>query len=57
MVREEKEVELEDGTHEKVKFIRLTDFGRTYDPEAEDAAREKEKEAKKAAKAAEKAAE
>ena len=32
MVREEAEVELSDGTHKKVKFIRLTDAGRAFDP-------------------------
>ena len=35
MLREEHEVELEDGTHAKVKFIKLTDEGRAFDPEAE----------------------
>lgn len=35
MVREEGEVELADGTHKKVKFIRLTDAGREFDPEAQ----------------------
>lgn len=34
MVREEAEVELADNTHKKVKFIRLTDAGRDFDPEA-----------------------
>lgn len=34
MVREEAEVELGDGTHAKVKFIRLTDAGREFDPSA-----------------------
>lgn len=28
------EVELEDGTHRAVKFIRLTDTGREFDPNA-----------------------
>ena len=37
MVRNEAEVELEDGTHKKVKFIKLTDLGRTVDPDAEPA--------------------
>lgn len=32
MVREEAEVELADGTHKKVKFIRLTDAGKDFDP-------------------------
>ncbi len=31
------EIENEDGTHKSVKFIRLTDQGREFDPEAEDA--------------------
>lgn len=34
MTREEAEVELADGSHKKVKFIRLTDAGRDFDPEA-----------------------
>lgn len=34
MVREEAEVELSDGSHKKVKFIRLTDAGRAFDPTA-----------------------
>ena len=34
MLREEAEVELADGSHKKVKFIRLTDTGREFDPEA-----------------------
>ena len=33
-VREEAEVELEDKTHKKVKFLRLTDEGRAVDPDA-----------------------
>lgn len=33
-VREEVEVELEDGTHKKVKFLRLTAKGRAFDPDA-----------------------
>lgn len=28
------EIELEDGTHKAVKFIRLTDEGRAFDPDA-----------------------
>lgn len=32
MVREDAEVELADGTHKKVKFIRLTDAGKDFDP-------------------------
>ena len=35
-MREEAEVELADGTHKKVKFIRLTDDGRNWDPNAEE---------------------
>jgi hypothetical protein len=31
------EVELEDGTHKTVKFIKLTAEGEAFDPEAEDA--------------------
>ena len=30
------EVELEDGSHKAVKFIRLTDAGMEFDPNAED---------------------
>lgn len=33
--RVEAEMELEDGTHEKVKLIRMTPDGRTFDPDAE----------------------
>ena len=36
MERIEKEVELEDGSHKKVKFIKLTAEGEAFDPEAED---------------------
>ena len=32
MIREEAEIELADGTHKKVKFIRLTDTGKDFDP-------------------------
>ena len=35
MERVEAEVEAEDGTHAKVKFIRLTDAGRKFNPDAE----------------------
>lgn len=35
MVREEAEVELADGSHEKVKLIRITDAGMAFDPDAE----------------------
>ena len=31
------EVELEDGSHKSVKFIRLTEDGKAFDPEAKDA--------------------
>ena len=34
MERVPAEIELEDGTHKAVKFIRLTDAGRAFDPEA-----------------------
>ena len=34
-VREEAEVELEDGTHKKVKFLKLTDAGKSIDVNAE----------------------
>lgn len=33
--RVEAEQELEDGTHEKVKLIRMTPEGRDFDPDAE----------------------
>lgn len=33
-VRVEKEIELEDGTHKKVKFLKLTDAGKAIDPNA-----------------------
>ena len=33
--REEAEVELEDGTHKKVKFLKLTDAGKAIDVNAE----------------------
>ena len=36
MERVEAEVELEDGTHSKVKFIKLTAEGEAFDPTAED---------------------
>lgn len=35
--RVEAEMTLPDGTHEKVKLIRLTDAGREFDPDAEPA--------------------
>jgi uncharacterized protein YndB with AHSA1/START domain len=34
MERVEAEVELEDGSHKKVKFIRLTADGEAFDPDA-----------------------
>jgi hypothetical protein len=34
MERIEAERTLEDGTHAKVKFIKLTDLGRAFDPES-----------------------
>ncbi len=36
-VRTEAEVELEDGTHKKVKFLSLTPAGMSFDPDAPDA--------------------
>lgn len=36
-VREEAEIELDDGTHKKVKFLKLTDAGRALDVNAEEA--------------------
>lgn len=33
-IREEAEIELDDKTHKKVKFLRLTDEGRAVDPDA-----------------------
>ena len=35
-LREEAEIELEDGSHKKVKFLRLTDAGRQLDPDADE---------------------
>lgn len=35
-IREEAEIELDDKTHKKVKFLRLTDAGRAVDPDAAD---------------------
>jgi DNA-binding MarR family transcriptional regulator len=34
-IREEAEVELADGSHKKVKLIRLTEQGRAFTPDAE----------------------
>ena len=36
-VREEAEIECADGTHKRVKFIRLTDEGKAFNPDAEPA--------------------
>jgi len=33
-VRVETEVELDDGSHKKVKFLHLTDAGMSFDPDA-----------------------
>lgn len=33
-IRVEAEVELEDGTHDKVKFLKLNDAGMAFDPDA-----------------------
>jgi hypothetical protein len=30
------EIELDDGSHKAVKFIRLTEAGKSFDPDAED---------------------
>ncbi len=35
-VRIPAEVELEDGSHKQVKFLRLTDAGMAFDPDAEE---------------------
>ena len=45
MERVEKEIELSDGTHEKVKFIKLTEAGRNLDPEADEKAKAAAKDA------------
>ena len=37
MQRTPAEIQLEDGTHKGVKFISLTDEGRNFDPDAEEA--------------------
>ena len=37
MKRTPAEIQLEDGTHKAVKFISLTDEGRNFDPDAEEA--------------------
>jgi hypothetical protein len=36
-VRVEAEIELEDGTHKKVKFLKLTQEGLAFDPDAVEA--------------------
>lgn len=36
-VRVPAEIELEDGTHKAVKFLRLTPAGMSFDPDSEDA--------------------
>ena len=36
-VREEAEIQLADGTHKKVKFLRLTETGMAFDPAAAEA--------------------
>lgn len=33
-IREEAEIQLEDGTHKKVKFLKLTEEGMNFDPNA-----------------------
>lgn len=35
-VREPAEVELADGSHQKVKYLRLTDKGMAFDPDAQE---------------------
>ena len=35
-IRVPAEVELEDGSHKQVKFLRLTDAGMAFDPDAEE---------------------
>ena len=35
-VREPAEVELDDGSHQKVKYLRLTDKGLAFDPDAQE---------------------
>ena len=37
MKRTPAEIQLEDGTHKAVKFISLTDEGRNFDPDVEEA--------------------
>ena len=38
MERVPAEIQLEDGSHKSVKFIKLTDAGMAFDPDAEDKA-------------------
>ena len=38
MERVPAEIELEDGSHKSVKFIKLTEAGMAFDPDAEDKA-------------------
>lgn len=35
-IRDPQEVELPDGSHQKVKFLRLTDEGLAFDPDAQE---------------------
>ena len=35
-VRVEAEVELDDGTHKKVKYLRLTEQGKNFDPDSQE---------------------
>lgn len=35
-IRVPAEIELEDGSHKQVKFLRLTDAGMAFDPDAEE---------------------
>ena len=37
MQRTPAEIQLEDGTHKAVKFISLTEDGKNFDPDAEEA--------------------
>ena len=36
MARAEAEIENENGTHDKVKYVVLTDLGRAFDPDAQE---------------------
>ena len=42
MFREEAEILNAEGKHDKVKFVRLTDTGRAFDPDAEPEKKDKE---------------